>query len=77
MSPEEMMECFKENGWIMIPQPFMQTVIDAIHQNISVVKMMAEIEELQGGALTPNMQLLSKRLSEVAFTLEGVMYDQQ
>ena len=77
MTPEEMLEHFRENGWVMLPDDFIQTMIDAMHHNIHAVKLMAEIEELRGGYLNENIELLQKNLSGVAFTLEQVMYDQQ
>ena len=49
MTPEEMMEHFRANGWIMLPDDFMQNTIDALHHNIHAVKIMAEIEALRGG----------------------------
>lgn len=77
MTPEEMLEHFRENGWVMLPDDFMQTTIDAMHHNIHAIKLMAEIEEIRGGYLNENIATLSKNLSSVAFTLEQVMYDQQ
>ena len=77
MTPEEMLERFRENGWVMLPDDFIQTIIDAMHHNIHAVKLMAEIETLRGGYLDENIALLQKNLSNIAFTLEQVMYDQQ
>ena len=77
MTPEEMLERFRENGWVMLPDDFIQTIIDAMHHNIHAVKLMAEIEVLRGGCLDENIALLQKNLSSIAFTLEQVMYDQQ
>lgn len=77
MTPEEMLEHFRENGWVMLPDEFIQTMIDAMHHNIHAVKLMAEIETLRGGYLDENIALLQKNLSNIAFTLEQVMYDQQ
>ena len=77
MTPEEMLESFRENGWVMLPDDFIQTMIDAMHHNIHAVKLMAEIETLRGGYLDENIALLQKNLSNIAFTLEQVMYDQQ
>lgn len=77
MTPEEMLESFRENGWVMLPDDFIQTMIDAMHHNIHAVKLMAEIEVLRGGYLDENIALLQKNLSNIAFTLEQVMYDQQ
>ena len=77
MTPEEMLEHFGENGWVMLPDDFIQTMIDAMHHNIHAVKLMAEIETLRGGYLDENIALLQKNLSNIAFTLEQVMYDQQ
>lgn len=77
MTPEEMLEHFRENGWVMLPDDFIQTMIDAMHHNIHAIKLMAEIEELRGGYLNENIATLQKNLSGVAFTLEQVMYDQQ
>lgn len=77
MTPEEMLEHFRSHGWIMLPDEFIQDMIDAIHHNIHAIKLMAEIETLRGGYLNENIELLQKNLSGVAFTLEQVMYDQQ
>ena len=77
MTPEEMLERFRKNGWVMLPDDFIQTIIDAMHHNIHAVKLMAEIETLRGGYLDENIALLQKNLSNIAFTLEQVMYDQQ
>ena len=77
MTPEEILEHFKAHGWIMLPDDFIQTMIDAMHHNIHAVKLMAEIEAIRGGYLNENIALLSRNLSNVAFTLEQVMYDQQ
>lgn len=77
MTPEEMLEHFRDHGWVMLPNEFIQTMIDAMHHNIHAVKLMAEIETLRGGYLNENIELLQKNLSGVAFTLEQVMYDQQ
>lgn len=77
MTPEEMLEHFRKNGWIMLPDDFMQTTIDALHYNIYAINLIAEIEALRGGCLSEDIALLQKNLSGVAFTLEQVMYDQQ
>lgn len=77
MTPEEMLGRFREHGWVMLPDEFIQTMIDAMHHNIHAVKLMAEIETLRGGYLDENIALLQKNLSNIAFTLEQVMYDQQ
>lgn len=77
MTPEEMLEHFRAHGWIMLPDDFMQTTIDALHHNIHAIKLMGEVEALRGGYLSENITLLQKNLSDVAFTLEQVMYDQQ
>ena len=61
----------------MLPESFLQTMIDAMHHNVHAVKLMAEIEEMRGGYLNENIETLSKNLSNMAFTLEQVMYDQQ
>ena len=77
MTPDEMLEHFRKNGWVMLPDDFMQTTIDALHHNIHAIKLMAEIEALRGGYLNENIALLQNNLSNIAFTLEQVMYDQQ
>lgn len=77
MTPEEMLKHFRKNGWVMLPDDFMQTTIDALHHNIHAIKLMGEVEALRGGYLSENIALLQKNLSNVAFTLEQVMYDQQ
>ena len=77
MSADEILEMFKSHGWIMLPESFLQTMIDAMHHNVHAVKLMAEIEEMRGGYLNENIETLSKNLSNMAFTLEQVMYDQQ
>lgn len=77
MTPEEMLEHFRKNGWVMLPDDFMQTTIDALHYNIYAINLIAEIEALRGGCLSEDIELLQKNLSGVAFTLEQVMYDQQ
>lgn len=77
MTPEEILESFRKNGWVMLPDDFMQNTIDTLHHNIHAIKLMAEIEVLRGGCLDENIALLQKNLSDVAFTLEKVMYDQQ
>lgn len=77
MTPEEMLEHFRKNGWVMLPDDFMQTTIDALHYNIYAINLIAEIEALRGGCLSEDIALLQKNLSGVAFTLEQVMYDQQ
>ena len=77
MTPEKMLEHFRSHGWVMPPDDFMQTTIDTLHHNIHAIKLMAEIEALRGGYLNENIALLQNNLSNVAFTLEQVMYDQQ
>ncbi|MGO3281556.1 MAG: hypothetical protein ACTIKC_02050 [Psychrobacter sp.] len=77
MTPEEILESFRKNGWVMLPDDFMQNTIDTLHHNIHSIKLMAEIEVLRGGYLDENIALLQKNLSDIAFTLEKVMYDQQ
>lgn len=83
----EVMDGLKEQGFLMIPDDFIDQLIITLHANVNTINTMTKIAELQNqlqaGSLTKvdrqvnSLKELSKNIAEIAFNVEDVRNDQR
>ena len=83
------MDGLKEQGYLMIPDDFIDQLIITLHANVTAINSLIEIVEvenqllaLRGSLPTGNRQVnslkeLSTRIAEIAFNVEDVRHDQR
>lgn len=83
----QVMDGLKEQGYLMIPDDFIDQLITTLHANVTIINTMtqlAEIEVKMLGSLLPtgsrqveSLKELSKNIAEIAFNVEDVRNDQR
>ena len=84
---KRVMDGLKEQGYLMIPDDFIDQLIITLHANVTIINTMtqlAEIEVKMLGSLLPtgsrqveSLKELSKNIAEIAFNVEDVRDDQR
>ena len=84
----EVMDGLKEQGFLMIPDDFIDQLIITLHANVTAINTMTEIAELENKMqdllLLPkvnrqvnSLKELSTRIAEIAFNVEDVRNEQR
>ena len=83
----EVMDGLKDEGFLMIPDDFIDQLIITLHANVTIINTMtqlAEIEVKMLGSLLPtgsrqveSLKNLSVKIAEIAFNVEDVRNDQR
>ena len=85
----EVMDGLKKEGYLMIPDDFIDQLIITLHANVTAINSLIEIVEVENQLLalrcalpTGNRQVeslkgLSTRIAEIAFNVEDVRNDQR
>ena len=83
----QVMDGLKDEGFLMIPDDFIDQLIITLHANVTIINTMtqlAEIEVKMLGSLLPtgsrqveSLKELSKNIAEIAFNVEDVRNDQR
>ncbi len=83
----QVMDGLKDEGYLMIPDDFIDQLIITLHANVTIINTMtqlAEIEVKMLGSLLPtgsrqveSLKELSKNIAEIAFNVEDVRNDQR
>lgn len=83
----QVMDGLKEQGFLMIPDDFIDQLIITLHANVNTINTMTKIAELQNqlqaGSLTKvdrqvnSLKELSKNIAEIAFNVEDVRNEQR
>lgn len=84
----EVMDRLKEQGYLMIPDGFIDQLIITLHANVTVINTMTEIAEIenkmQNLSMIPkinrqveSLKNLSKNIAEIAFNVEDVRDEQR
>ena len=83
----QVMDGLKDEGFLMIPDDFIDQLIITLHANVTTINTMtqlAEIEVKMLGSLLPtgsrqveSLKELSKNIAEIAFNVEDVRNDQR
>ena len=83
----QVMDGLKEQGFLMIPDDFIDQLIITLHANVTIINTMtqlAEIEVKMLGSLLPtgsrqveSLKNLSVKIAEIAFNVEDVRNEQR
>lgn len=83
----EVMDGLKKEGYLMIPDDFIDHLIITLHANVTTINTMTQIAEIEVkmlGSLLPtgsrqveSLKELSKNIAEIAFNVEDVRNDQR
>lgn len=83
----QVMDGLKEQGFLMIPNDFIDQLITTLHANVNTINTMTKIAELETtmlGSLLPtgsrqveSLKELSTRIAEIAFNVEDVRNEQR
>ena len=85
----EVMDGLKDEGFLMIPDDFIDQLIITLHANVTAINSLIEVVEVENKLLalhgrlpTGNRQVeslkgLSTRIAEIAFNVEDVRNDQR
>ena len=85
----EVMDGLKKEGYLMIPDDFIDHLIITLHANVTAINSLIEVVEVENKLLalhgrlpTGNRQVeslkgLSTRIAEIAFNVEDVRNDQR
>ena len=83
----KVMESLKEQGFLMITDDFIDQLVITLHANVTTIKTMTELAEIETkmlGSLLPtgsrqvnSLKELSTRISEIAFNVEDVRHEQR
>ena len=85
----EVMDGLKKEGYLMIPDDFIDQLIITLHANVTAINSLIEVVEVENKLLalhgrlpTGNRQVeslkgLSTRIAEIAFNVEDVRNDQR
>lgn len=85
----QVMDGLKKEGFLMIPDDFIDHLIITLHANVTAINSLIEIVEVENKLLalrcaipTGNRQVeslkeLSTRIAEIAFNVEGVRDEQR
>ena len=84
----EVMDRLKEQGYLMVPDGFIDQLIITLHANVTLINTMTEIAEIENKmqdlSMIPkinrqveSLKNLSKNIAEIAFNVEDVRNDQR
>ena len=85
----QVMDGLKDEGFLMIPDDFIDQLIITLHANVTAINSLIEVVEVENKLLalrcalpTGNRQVeslkgLSTRIAEIAFNVEGVRDEQR
>jgi tetrahydromethanopterin S-methyltransferase subunit F len=85
----QVMDGLKDEGFLMIPDDFIDQLIITLHANVTAINSLIEVVEVENKLLalhgrlpTGNRQVeslkgLSTRIAEIAFNVEDVRNDQR
>ncbi|HAR74920.1 MAG TPA: hypothetical protein DCR60_01625 [Psychrobacter sp.] len=85
----QVMDGLKDEGYLMIPDDFIDQLIITLHANVTAINSLIEVVEVENKLLalhgrlpTGNRQVeslkgLSTRIAEIAFNVEDVRNDQR
>lgn len=83
----QVMDGLKEQGYLMIPDDFIDQLIITLHANVTIINTMTQLAELEVkmlGSLLPtgsrqveSLKNLSVKIAEIAFNVEDVRNDQR
>ena len=83
----EVMDGLKDQGFLMIPDDFIDQLIITLHANVTLINTMTELAELETkilGSLIPtgsrqveSLKNLSVKIAEIAFNVEDVRNEQR
>ena len=83
----QVMDGLKDEGYLMIPDDFIDQLIITLHTNVTIINTMtqlAEIEVKMLGSLLPtgsrqveSLKNLSVKIAEIAFNVEDVRNEQR
>lgn len=85
----QVMDGLKEQGFLMIPDDFIDQLIITLHANVTAINSLIEIVEVEnqmlalrcaiptGSRQIESLKELSKRIAEIAFNVEDVRNDQR
>ncbi|MGP5542492.1 hypothetical protein ACTXMH_08020 [Psychrobacter celer] len=83
----QVMDGLKDEGFLMIPDDFIDQLIITLHANVTIINTMTKLAELETqmlGSLIPtgsrqveSLKELSKNIAEIAFNVEDVRNDQR
>ena len=85
----QVMDGLKEQGYLMIPDDFIDQLITTLHANVTAINSLIEIVEVEnkllalrcalptGDRQVESLKGLSTRIAEIAFNVEGVRDEQR
>ena len=85
----QVMDGLKDEGFLMIPDDFIDQLIITLHANVSAINSLIEIVKVENELLALRRELptgsrqvnslkeLSTRIAEIAFNVEGVRDEQR
>lgn len=84
---DQVMDGLKKEGYLMIPDDFIEQLITTLHANVTIINTMTQLAELEvkmlGGLLptgsrqVESLKNLSVKIAEIAFNVEDVRNDQR
>lgn len=83
----QVMEGLKDEGYLMIPDDFIDQLIITLHANVTIINTMTELAELEtkmlgsliptGGRQVESLKNLSVKIAEIAFNVEDLRHEQR
>ena len=83
----QVMDALKDEGYLMIPDDFIDQLIITLHANVTIINTMTQLAELETkmlGSLLPtgsrqveSLKNLSVKIAEIAFNVEDVRNEQR
>ena len=85
----QVMDGLKDEGFLMIPDDFIDQLIITLHANVTAINSLIEVVEVEnkllalhgrlptGSRQVDSLKGLSTRIAEIAFNVEGVRDDQR
>ena len=85
----QVMDALKDEGYLMIPDDFIDQLIITLHANVTAINSLIEVVEVEnkllalhgrlptGSRQVDSLKGLSTRIAEIAFNVEDVRNDQR
>ena len=85
----QVMDGLKEQGYLMIPDGFIDQLITTLHANVTAINSLIEVVKVEnellalrcaiptGSRQVDSLKELSTRIAEIAFNVEDVRNDQR
>ena len=83
----QVMDGLKAEGFLMIPDDFIDQLIITLHANVTIINTMTQLAEIEvkmlgsliptGGRQVESLKNLSVKIAEIAFNVEDVRNDQR